>query len=60
MNLIHESLTMMLQYPSGSKWQITDIATMTEPQIVAREADNRWMMASALTVKVATITPSGE
>jgi hypothetical protein len=57
MNLIHEHLTMMRDYPSGSRWQITDIATMTAPQVIGREQDNRWMMASALTVKVATLTP---
>ncbi len=60
MNLIHENLTMMRSYPSGNKWQITDIATLTEPQVIGRENDNRWMMASALLVRVATITPSGE
>ena len=57
MNLIHEHLTMMRDYPSGNRWQITDIATMTEPQVIGREQDNRWMMASALTVRVATLTP---
>lgn len=57
MNLIHENLTMMTSYASGDKWQITDIATLTEPQIIGREQDNRWMMASALLIKVATITP---
>ena len=54
MNLIHENLTMMREYPTGSEWQIVDIATLTEPQIIGREQDNKWMMASALTVKVAT------
>ena len=57
LNTIHESLTMMLDYPTGSKWQITDIATLTEPQVIGREQDNRWMMASALIIKVATLTP---
>ena len=57
MNTIHESLTMQTEYTSGSKWQITDIATLTEPQVIGREQDNRWMMASALLVKIATITP---
>ena len=57
MNLIHENLTMMTSYASGDKWQITDIATLTEPQIIGREQDNRWIMASALLIKVATITP---
>jgi hypothetical protein len=60
MNLIHEHLTMMRSYPTGSNWQITDIATLTEPQVIGREQDNKWMMASALSVKVATITPAGE
>ena len=57
LNTIHESLTMMLDYPTGDKWQITDIATLTEPQVIGREQDNRWMMASALLIKVATLTP---
>lgn len=60
MNLIHENLTMMTEYPTGSKWQITDIATLTEPQVIGREQDNKWMMASALSIRVATFTPSGE
>lgn len=60
MNLIHESLTMIFSYPSGSKWEIVDIATQTEPQIIGREQDNRWIMASSLQVKVATLTPDGE
>ena len=55
MNLIHEHLTMMRSYPRGTTWQITDIATMTEPQIIGREQDNRWMMASALYVRIATL-----
>lgn len=57
MNLIHENLTMMTDYPTGNKWQITDIATQTEPQVIGREQDNSWMMVSALLVKVATLTP---
>ena len=60
MNSIHESLTMMFEYPSGDKWQMVDIATLTEPQVIGREQDNRWMMASALLIKIATITPTGE
>jgi hypothetical protein len=54
MNMIHENLTMMTDYPTGSRWQITDIATQTEPQVIGREQDNRWMMASALSVRLAT------
>ena len=60
MNNIHESLTMMTDYPSGDNWQITDIATMSEPQIIGRENGNAWIMASALIVRLATITPEPE
>ena len=60
MNLIQESLTMRREYPTGEKWQIVDITTMTEPQVIGREQDNKWLMASALLIKVATITPEGE
>lgn len=54
MNMIHENLTMMFEYPVGSRWKITDISTLTEPQVIGREQDNKWMMASALTVRIAT------
>lgn len=57
MNKIHESLTMAFSYPSGNGWEIVDITTMTEPQVIAREDSNQWVMASALLVKVATHTP---
>ena len=60
MYLIHESLTMRTEYPYGDNWQIVDITTHTEPQVVERNDSGDWMMASALTVKVATITPEGE
>ena len=46
---------MMTDYPEGINWQIVDISTLTEPQVIGREQDNRWMMASALLVKVATL-----
>jgi hypothetical protein len=54
MNMIHEELTMMTDYPDGSDWEIVDITTYTEPQVVGREDNNRWMMASSLAVKVYT------
>lgn len=60
MNLIHENLTMLREYPSGNGWEIVDISTMTEPQVIGRESDNRWMMASALSVKVATLPKEPE
>lgn len=55
MNRIHEELTMLFAYPSCTDWEITDIATQTEPQIIGRENSNAWIMASALVVKIATL-----
>ena len=60
MNMIHQSLTMMTEYPYGDNWGIVDITTMTEPQVIGRESSNNWVMASALLVKVATYTPEPE
>lgn len=57
MNRIHEYLTMLREYPAGNNWEIVDITTMTEPQIIAREDNNAFVMASALLVKVYTFTP---
>ena len=56
MNTIHENLTTKRIYPAGTNWEIVDILTLTEPQIIAREDEGPWIMASALTVKVATLT----
>ena len=55
MNLIHESLTMAKSYPSDTEWKIVDITTQTEPQVIGREDNNAWMMASSLAVKVYTM-----
>jgi hypothetical protein len=60
MNVIHEGLTMAFSYPFGNGWEIVDITTMTEPQVIAREDSNQWIMASALLVKVATLEPEPE
>lgn len=54
MNLIHESLTMRTSYPSGESWQMVDIVTATEPQVISREDNGQWIMASSLTIKVLT------
>lgn len=54
MNKIHESLTMLRSYPSGTGWQIVDITTASEPQVIDRESEGAWIMASSLTVKVNT------
>ena len=53
-NGIHEYLTMLREYPSGENWKIVDITTLTEPQIIERDEENKWVMASALNVKVYT------
>ena len=55
MNLIHESLTMLKEYPYSENWQIVDIVTLTEPQIIGREENNDWIIASSLGVKVLTM-----
>ena len=54
MNLIHESLTTETNYPSGNGWDIVDIQTMSFPQVIGREPDNLWMMASSLYIKIKT------
>lgn len=54
LNTIHESLTMLTSYTAGTDWEIVDITTLTEPQVIGREDNNSWMMASALLVKVGT------
>ena len=55
MNLIHESLTMSKEYAYSTYWQIVDIVTLTEPQVIGREENNDWIMASSLGVKVLTM-----
>lgn len=52
MNNIHSALTRAKAYPSGASWQITDISNSTLPQIIGREENNEWLMASALSVKL--------
>ncbi len=54
MNRIHQEITMLREYPSGDDWNIVDITTLTEPQIIGREDNNAWLMASALNVKIET------
>ena len=55
MNAIHESLTMMTEYPYSEDWQIVDIATLTEPQVIGREENNDWLVASSLVVNIYTM-----
>jgi hypothetical protein len=52
LNNIHSALTRASTYPSGESWQIVDIKTASEPQIIGREDNNDWIMASSLTVEI--------
>lgn len=52
MNRIHGELTTAREYPSGGGWQIVDIVTNVLPQVVGREDDNTWLMASRLSVRI--------
>lgn len=56
MNDIHGNLTRAKSYPSDTskshRWQIVDIATYSLPQIIGREDNNDWLMASSLSVRV--------
>ena len=51
LNNIHSALTRAKSYPAGTGWEITDIKTSVLPQVIGRESDNTWLMASALSVE---------
>ena len=51
LNNIHDALTRATTYPSGNGWQIVDISNYILPQIIGRENNNEWLMASSLLVK---------
>ena len=53
MNGIQSALTRATSYPedpAGNRWQITDIQNQNLPEIIGREDNNDWLMASALSV----------
>ena len=52
MNTIHHELTRRTVYPAGVGWEIVDITNATMPQIIGREDNGMWLMASSLTVNV--------
>lgn len=54
MNAIHENLTFAKEYTSGTGFQIVDIATITEPQVIGRDEESLWIMASNLSVRILT------
>lgn len=51
MNTIHSALTRAKAYPSAEKWEIVDIVNLTLPQIIGREQNNDWLMASSISAK---------
>ena len=51
LNKIHSALTRAKTYPASDNWQIVDISNYTLPEIVDRESNNEWLMASSLSVK---------
>lgn len=51
LNKIHSALTRAKTYPETDDWQIVDISNYTLPEIVDRESNNEWLMASSLSVK---------
>ena len=51
MALIFEDLTRRKTYPSGTGWQIVDIAAYTWPEVIGRESNNQWLMAGSLSVR---------
>jgi hypothetical protein len=50
MNRIHLRLTRARTYPAGIGWQIVDIRNGMLPEIIGREQNNDWLLASSLTV----------
>ena len=52
MNKIHSVLTRAKTYTTGDGWEIVDISNNTLPQIIGRESNNDWIMASSLLVKI--------
>ena len=52
MNTIHGALTRATEYPSGAGWQIVEISNQMLPNVIGREDNNMWLMASGLYVTV--------
>ena len=50
MNLIHARLTRATSYTSGTGWQIIDIRNYSLPNVIGREENNMWLLASSLAV----------
>lgn len=47
---IHRYLTKLKGYPTGSDWQITDIATDAFPNLIGQESGEQWLYGSILKI----------
>ena len=52
LDLIHDSLTRRKDYPTGTKWQIYDIRTISSPHLIGREPNKQWLYGSSLAARV--------
>lgn len=52
MHLIHHALTSRKEYPSGDGWKVIDIRNGSMPQVIGREDNNDWIMASDLIIQL--------
>jgi hypothetical protein len=52
MDDIHYNLTRRTVYPAGVGWEIVDIVDATLPQVIGREPNNDWLLASSVTVRL--------
>lgn len=52
LNNIVDTLTRRKSYPAGDGWQIVDITAGNLPRVIGREANNDWIMAGDLIVKI--------
>ena len=51
LTLIHDRLTRAKSYPRAAGWQLTNIWTTSLPRLIGRDANNSWLMGSALSVE---------
>lgn len=52
LNILHHALTSRTEYPYGTGWKIIDIRSGALPQVIGREDNNDWIMASDLLIVV--------
>ena len=52
LNNIVDNLSRRKVYSSGDGWEIVDITVALFPRIIGREANNAWVMASEIQIKL--------